>query len=236
MHKTEILPEIQEIIIRRRGQRHVHDSFDPERTALVVVDMQVAFMEPGSSQEVPVARDIVPTINRLAGALRDRGGTVAWVYNTFDDAMIDEWSSFFRGTYGNGLPEKVIDNLRAGAPGQALWPGLDVQDGDVMVEKNRFSAFLPGASDIEDQLRNRGVDTVLITGTLTNVCCESSARDAMMRNFHVVMISDGNATYTDSLHNASLNSMAITIADIMTADEVLDRLPADRATPDIAAE
>lgn len=236
MHKTALLPEVQELIVQRRGQLHVHDSFDPARTALVVVDMQVAFMAPDSPQEVPVAREIVPAINRLAGALRKQGGTVAWVYNTFDDAMIDDWSSFFRGTYGNGLPEKVIDNLRAGAPGQALWPDLDVQDGDAMVEKNRFSAFLPGSSDIEAQLKKRGVDTVLITGTLTNVCCESSARDAMMRNFHVVMISDGNATYTDSIHNASLNSMAITIADIMTTDEVIARLPAGAAVSAVAAE
>lgn len=236
MHKSELFPEVRDIIVQRRGQLHVHDSFDPARTALVVVDMQVAFMEPGSAQEVPVARDIVPNINRLAGALRDQGGAVAWVYNTFGDDMLEDWSSFFRGTYGNGLPEKVIDNLRAGAPGQALWPDLDVQDGDLMVEKNRFSAFLPGSSDIERQLKDRGIETVLITGTLTNVCCESSARDAMMRNFHVVMISDGNATYTDSIHNASLNSMAITIADIMTTDEVIDRLPEQQSAPAIAAE
>ena len=77
-----------------------------------------------------------------------------------------------------------------------LWPGLDVLLGDEMVPKYRFSAFLPGASDLPARLRARGFDTVLITGTVTNVCCESSARDAMMTNFRVVMVSDGNAAMT----------------------------------------
>jgi ureidoacrylate peracid hydrolase len=86
---------------------------------------------------------------------------------------------------------------------------------------------LPGASDIEAQLNRRGVDTVVITGTLTNVCCESSARDAMMRNFQVIMVPDGNATYNDTLHNASLTSLSIVFADLMTSDEVIQALGAD---------
>ena len=114
----------------------------------------------------------------------------------------------------------------AGAEGHPLWPELDVHDQDLQVAKNRFSAFLPGASDIEVQLRGRGIDTVAITGTLTNVCCESSARDAMMRNFHVIMLADGNATYTDAIHNASLTSMSIAFADIMTTEEVIEALGA----------
>jgi len=236
MHKTELLPEVVERIVQRRGQMHVHDAFDPARTALVVVDLQVAFMKEGLPSEVPMAREIVPTVNRLADALRTEGGTVVWVQNTFHPDMKTEWASFFAGTYGGPQADKVIENLVAGAPGHALWPDLDVQDGDLTILKNRFSAFLPGASDIEDRLRERGVDTIWVVGTLTNVCCESTARDAMMRNFHVVMISDGNATYTDSIHNASINSMAITFADIMTADEAIARLPGQAAATAVAAE
>jgi ureidoacrylate peracid hydrolase len=63
-----------------------------------------------------------------------------------------------------------------------------------------------------------------MTGTLTNVCCESSARDAMMRNFPVIMVPDGNATYNDVLHNARLSSLSITFADLMTTDEVIKAL------------
>jgi ureidoacrylate peracid hydrolase len=232
MHKTEIHPDAVARIMARRGKMHVHETIDAKRTALVVIDMQVAFLEPGAPSEVPMAREIVPAINRLADALRAAGGTVAWVYNTFTEKSYKEWSSFFGATYAGPFGRKVAENLFEGAPGHKLWPQMKTAPGDLWVEKNRFSAFLPGASDIEGRLRERGIDTVLITGTLTNNCCEASARDAMMRNFNVIMVSDGNATYTDAIHNASLTSMAITFADIMTTDEVIARLvPAANAAP-----
>jgi ureidoacrylate peracid hydrolase len=206
---------------------HVHDTLDPARTALVVVDMQTAFLKPGLPSEVTMAREIAPTINRLARAFRERGGVVVWVYNTFTEAIFEEWSSFLGGTYAPETARAVAEQLMEGAEGHPMWPEMDVRDEDVRVAKNRFSAFLPGASDIEEQLNRRGVDTVVITGTLTNVCCESSARDAMMRNFQVIMVPDGNATYNDALHNASLTSLSIVFADLMTSDEVIQALGAD---------
>ncbi len=226
MHKTELHPEIVEEILNKRGKLHVFDEIDPAKTALVVVDMQVAFVESGKPSEVSHAKDIVPNINRLAAGLRATGGTVVWIVSAFDENIATDWSSFIGGTYKKEHAERVVGQLREGADGHRLWPDMDRQLGDMTVTKNRFSAFLPGASDLAEQLRERGIENVLITGTLTNVCCESSARDAMMRNFNVVMVSDGNATYSDVLHNASLNSLAITFADIMTTDEVLQRLSA----------
>lgn len=224
MHKTELHPEIVEEILKKRGQLHVFDDIDAAKTALVVVDMQIAFIEGGKPSEVSHAKDIVPNINRLAEGLRETGGTVVWIISTFDENIATDWSSFVGGTYKKEHAEKVVAQLKEGADGHKLWPDMDRQPGDMTVSKNRFSAFLPGASGLAEQLRGRGVENVIITGTLTNVCCESSARDAMMRNFNVIMVSDGNATYSDVLHNASLNSLAITFADVMTTDEVLTRL------------
>jgi ureidoacrylate peracid hydrolase len=89
------------------------------------------------------------------------------------------------------------------------------------VEKNRFSAFIQGSSDLAQVLRSRGLDTVLITGTVTNVCCESTARDAMMLNFRTIMISDGNAAVTDEDHNASLCAFYLTFGDLMSTDAVI---------------
>lgn len=225
MHQTELHPDVVEIIKQKRGGKlHVHDTLDPARTALVVVDMQVAFLKPGLPSEVPMAREIVSTINRLARAFRASGGTVVWVYNTFTEDIFEQWSSFLGGTYAPEVARAVAGQLMEGAEGHPLWPEMEVHDEDVRVAKNRFSAFLPGASDIEAQLNRRGIDTVAITGTLTNVCCESSARDAMMRNFHVIMLPDANATYNDVLHNASLTTLSITFADLMTSEEVIKAL------------
>lgn len=224
MHKTELHPEVIELLLQRRGRLHFHETIDPARTALVVVDMQKAFVQSGKPSEVSHAQDIVPNINRLAAALRDAGGTVAWIITTFPETIADDWSSFIGGTYDKVHASRVAEQLYEGADGHALWPEMDRRDGDLTVAKNRFSAFLPGASDLAEILRARGVESVIITGTLTNVCCESSARDAMMRNFNVIMAGDGNATYSDVIHNASLNSMAITFADIMSTDEIIARL------------
>ena len=122
-HKTELHPDVVERILKRRGKMHVHDTIDPKRAALVSVDMQVAFLGEGLPSEVPMAREIVPTINRLAAAMRARGGTVAWVYSTFTPSIFEEWSSFFGGTYASPHGRKVAENLYKGAPGHKHWPG-----------------------------------------------------------------------------------------------------------------
>ncbi len=225
MHNSQLHPDVVAILLKRRGKMHVFDAIEPKRTALVVIDMQVAFLGQGRPSEVPMARAIVPGIERMAKELRAAGGTVVWVISTFTDAIFEDWSCFFGGTYNRDLSQRVVDNLKAGSEGHKLWPEFAPAPGDLWVDKNRFSAFLPGASDIEAQLRGRGIDTVMIAGTLTNVCCELSARDAMMRNFNVIFLADANATYNDTIHNASLNSMAITFCDVMTTDEAIARLP-----------
>jgi nicotinamidase-related amidase len=108
--------------------------------------------------------------------------------------------------------------------GHALWAELDARPEDAQIVKKRFSAFLPGSSDIAAYLRGRGIDTVLIGGTATNVCCESSARDAMMMNFKVVMVHDVLATYTDEEHNATLRTFYSIFGDVQTLDEVIASL------------
>ncbi len=70
---------------------------------------------------------------------------------------------------------------------------------------------------------------MIITGTVTNVCCESTARDAMMMNYKVVFVSDGNAAFTDAEHNATLGNMAMLFADVMTTDEVAAKLAGPRS-------
>jgi isochorismate hydrolase len=90
-----------------------------------------------------------------------------------------------------------------------------VKPEDEVVQKYRFSAFVQGSSDLPQRLRAQGYDTVLITGTVTNVCCESSARDAMMLNFKTIMVSDANAARTDAEHNATLGTFYATFGDVM---------------------
>jgi ureidoacrylate peracid hydrolase len=92
--------------------------------------------------------------------------------------------------------------------------------------KKRYSAFIQGSSDIDRQLREAGVDTVVIVGTLTNVCCESSARDAMMLNYRVLFVSDANAALSDAEHNATLATILRVFGDVATTEEVVTLLAA----------
>src|SRR5262249_39966867 len=120
----------------------------------------------------------------------------------------------------------MLAALTEGSEGAALWHGLDVRPGDERVTKRRFSALIQGSSDLDDRLRAAGIDTVIITGTATNVCCESTARDAFMLNYRTLVVSDGNATTTDEAHNASLNALFTRFADVFSTDEVVALLDA----------
>jgi len=211
-------------VIERRGVEHSFADLDPAHTALVVIDLQHAFMNDAVGfAAVPAARDIVPAVNRLAAIVRETGGGVFWIKMTHVERCFREWSV----AYELPTPEvraKRIAALSEGTLGHQLWPELDVKPEDEIVKKYRYSAFMPGTSDLPERLRARGFDTVLITGTVTNVCCESSARDANMTNFRTIMVSDGNAALSQEEHDASLTAFYNTFGDVMDTDMIITSL------------
>ena len=229
MNKVAIPRAVIDDVIRTRGREHVFDTLDPAKTALVVVDMQNAFMMKGVAHALcEQAIEIVPNINRLADAMRRTGGTVVWIQTAATPETLQSWSV---NVEMNG-PERTAErfaSLAPGCKGYELWEDLDAKPDDAFVQKTRFSAFIQGSSNLEAVLRARGIDTVLITGTVTNVCCESTARDAMMRNFRTVMVTDGNAATSDALHNASLIAFYLTFGDIMPTEMLIAALDADAA-------
>jgi ureidoacrylate peracid hydrolase len=219
------VPEgVMQRVIARTGTPHPHAELDPKRTALVVVDLQNAFMDDNIGHAVcPLARDIVPAVNRLASVVRGVGGGVFWIKNTFDERSALEWSHA-QEMLTPVARGRRIEAMSEGSKGQELWPELDVRPEDEIVRKYRFSAFMPGTCELPYRLRARGFDTVLITGTVTNVCCESSARDAMMTNFKTIMISDANAAMNMEEHNASLVAFYAIFGDVMDTEFVVQRL------------
>ncbi|MDP2356073.1 MAG: isochorismatase family cysteine hydrolase [Beijerinckiaceae bacterium] len=204
----------------RRGKLHWFDSFDPAATALVVIDMQETFCAPGSPAEVPASRDIVPAINNIARKLRALGGQVIYVLhaNTHAGARND-WALFFTHVVADDVRTRTMDSL---APGrQKVWRDLDHDARDLIVFKNRYSALISGSSNLERILRSMKIDTLLIAGTKTNVCCESTARDAMMLDFRTVMLSDCCAALSDDEHRATLETFIQQFGDVLTGDEAL---------------
>ncbi|HXP30910.1 MAG TPA: isochorismatase family cysteine hydrolase [Stellaceae bacterium] len=220
MHAVEIRREIVDRVVARRGRYHLFDRLDPRRTALAVIDMQSTFCQPGAPAEVPASRGIVGEINRLTAALRALDVPVIWILNANTTRRgRSDWEGFFNHFVADEVRARTLESL---APErQAVWPELLVAPGDITIVKNRYSALIPGASPLERILRSLGIDTILIGGTKTNVCCESTARDAMMMDFNVVMLSDCCAALSDEEHRATLEVVIQQFGDVMTGDEAV---------------
>jgi ureidoacrylate peracid hydrolase len=225
MHEVQVRQEIVDRVMARRGRYHWFDTLDPKRTALVVVDMQNTFCEPGSPAEVPVSRAIVAPINDLSSRLRRIGVPVVWVRHANTHAAgRSDWEIFFNHVVADEVRQRTIESL---APGrQTVWKELETHPSDITIIKNRYSALVAGSSSLERVLRNLGIDTLLIAGTKTNICCEATARDAMMLDFKVVMVSDCCAALSDDEHRATLETMIQQFGDVMTGAQVLERLQA----------
>ncbi len=229
MHKSAIDPDVMARIVERRGRLHLFDTIDGPRTAHVVVDLQNGFMASGQIAEIATAREIVPNVNRISAAVRAAGGLVVYLQNTFDAEAVAGWGAYFDYF---GTPERTARMIEAFTPGHFghdLYAELEVLPDDLKVWKRRYGAFVPGSSDLHALLQARGIDTLIVTGTATNVCCESTARDGMMLNYKILFVADGNATHSDATHNATLTALAHGFADIVTADEVVALLDTAQA-------
>lgn len=223
MHNVGIRQHIINRVMARRGKFHWFDRLDAQRTALVVVDMQSTFCEPGSPAEVAPSRGIIAPINSLTRQLRELGIPVIWVLHAnIHRRNKSDWELFFDHVVANDVRADTIESLMPGR--QAVWRDLHTDPEDLVIVKNRYSALTPGSSSLERVLRNLGIDTLLIAGTKTNICCESTARDAMMLDFKVALISDCCAALSDDEHQATLETFIQQFGDVLTADEAVRRL------------
>jgi nicotinamidase-related amidase len=197
--------------VSRRGRAHAYESLDPERTALVVVDLVPFFVE-----ESAYCRGIVPRVNRLAGELRAAGGSVCWVVPGGDGP-----SPVAREFFGERVAQTYATAGAAGPPRSRLWHGLDVDEADGAVEKSGPSAFFPGTCAAHHLLAERGVTTVVVVGTVTNVCVESTVRDASALGYRVILVADACAAVRDQDHNATLHVVYRSFGDVRSTDEVV---------------
>lgn len=209
--------------MKRRGRLQLFEDFEPCKTALVVIDMQNTFCDVGAPAEVPQSRGIVPNINALTPALRALGVPVIWVLHAnTNSGKRSDWSLFYNNIVAGNVRDRT---LQSNAPeNQAVYSGLEVSSNDMVIVKNRYSALIPGSSSLERVCRSFGIDSLLIAGTKTNICCESTARDAMMLDFKVTMLSDCCAALSDEEHRGALENIIQQFGNVMTSTEVVKRL------------
>jgi len=188
---------------------------DPRRAALIVIDMQNAFVAEGALLETPGARAMIPSLERLIRFAREQRIPIIWT------------QSDHRPPYGGLMLRKfpVIGEQRC------LWQGdssfemypqmLQPHEGEreYRIVKHKYDAFFE--TDLDAILRFHKVETVIITGTATNVCCESTARSAFMRDYQVAFPSDANATFDAAMHEATLKNIDLLFGRVMTIAELL---------------
>jgi ureidoacrylate peracid hydrolase len=222
MHKVAIPQSIIERGKKLRGGReHVFDTLDMSRVAHVIVDLQVGFCAAGAPIEVPATREIFGNVNAISRAVREAGGTNVFLRYTYDPAEKTPWTVWFQNYMSADQIETTQAVFSRGADNWQLMPDLEVRNGDLVIDKTRFSAMIPGTCHMDATLKARGIDTLIITGTLTNCCCESTARDALQMGYNVIFMTDANATLTDEEHNGTLLSMAAIFADVRDTPSLL---------------
>jgi biuret amidohydrolase len=158
-----------------------------DKTGLLIIDMTNAFLAQGAPVMVPNGTGIIPGLKKLMGLARSKGIRIIYTTQSYHkdgaDLGIDP-------LFHPGMEKR--NELREGSTDVEFYKDIVPEASDTIIVKPRFSAFI--GTELELILRSQGIDTLIIGGVLTNVCCESTAREARMRDFKVIFLSDGTAT------------------------------------------
>jgi biuret amidohydrolase len=193
----------------------------PEKMALVNVDMQNCFVE-NSPIAAPDGLTVLERINRLATVCRQHG---ICVIHTSHVLRPDGSNLGVMAKIGPPITEGILNK---GAASSELHPGVQVRDTDILLDKPRFGALY--GTDLELILRGRGIDTIIVTGIATNICCETTAREANARDFRVFFLSDGTATFgiddlsADDIQKATCTTLGRIFAEVLTVEEMINKI------------
>jgi ureidoacrylate peracid hydrolase len=187
-------------------------SLNLEKSALLVIDMQEFFLDPRSPTFTCGGLAILPAIKRLIESFREKRRPVIYTKHVhhpdhLDSGIMGWW---WKGMCIEGSPESEIHREIVPLPAEKV------------VLKHRYSAFYN--TDLETVLRCLGIEDLVITGVMTNLCCESTARDAYFRDYRVFFLADGTGSITEELHLASLLGLAFGFAYVTTADRIMEDL------------
>jgi len=213
-HPSGIPEKIVRKVVARRGRLHAFENIDAGRTALVVIDLDTATVDASDEWQLLIRR-----VNELAAVVRGSGGVVAWVMS-----HMPVMPKHFAAILGLDLATKYFNDGQPNGAGTKLWPELHTTAPDVVAIKSGASAFFPGKCNLKEQLDPLGIDTLLIAGAVTNICCESSARDAAELDYKVIMVSDALSGHAHGLHEATLATFYRIFGDVRLSSEIIELL------------
>ena len=174
---------------------------EPKTCAILIIDMQNAFVAPGAVFETPGARDMVPRLTELVDFARKKFLVIA------NQRIL--WPGDVSFNFYANMPQPHESEL------------------EHIIVKHKYDAFFE--TPLDAVLRFHKVDTVIISGTATNACCESTARSAFMRDYNVIFLSDLTATFDAAMHEATLRNVALLFGRVMTTAELLNELSGSEA-------
>jgi ureidoacrylate peracid hydrolase len=200
---------------------------EPGRTALVVVDMQRGFLDPGEAMEVPPARESVPAIQGLLSLFRDKRLPVVFtefVYSESVPVLIGSLHPEHRpaapgAPRGFGLPSS---SCLEGTPSAETVPALAPRPGEIVVRKRGYDAF--AGTQLDTALRARNVTSLVVTGTMTDICVLATVTAALHREYRVTVVEDGVATLWPEIQRAALDIIGRAYGRIATGKEVADQI------------
>jgi nicotinamidase-related amidase len=185
---------------------------EPAKSALLVVDMQRFFLDADSPTFTCGGVAILPTVKRVVGAFRGAGRPVIFTRHVHHP---DDLDSGIMGWWWEG---KCLEGSRE----SEIHPELAPMSSEKVVLKHRYSAFYN--TDLETVLRCLKVEDLVVTGVMTNLCCESTARDAYYRDFRVFVPADGTGAIDEEMHLASLLNLSYGFAFVTTSDKIMTQL------------
>jgi ureidoacrylate peracid hydrolase len=204
-------------------------ALEPGRTALLVVDMQRGFLDPGEALEVPAARDIVPTLQALLACFRSKGLPVIFtefVYSERIPLLVGELHPEHKpappaARTGFGLPSS---NCLEGSPSASTVVALAPGPGELVVRKHWYDAF--AGTPLDGALRARGVTSLVLAGTLTDICVLATVVGAFNREYRITVVEDGVATLWPQIQRATLDIIGRAYGRVVSSKEIIDQVTA----------
>jgi isochorismate hydrolase len=208
--KENLRAKAKEMLEKYKKFRSYHDiELLPEKSALMIIDMQKYFLEPTSHAYIPSAETILPGVKKLISLYEEKKLPVIFTLhsNTKKNA----------GIMGKWWPDLLIE----GSPESQLPESLE-SSGGIRIEKHQYDAFYD--TNLEEILHEKNIGQLVICGVMTNICCETTARSAFVRGFEVFFTIDGTATYSEEHHMATLMNLSYACAIPVLLDEIFARL------------
>jgi isochorismate hydrolase len=196
--------DLEKTLKELKPYRERRARIDPKHSALLVIDLQNYFRQ--------IVQPVLGNIQNIIQFCRQKNIPVIFTQHGHTDAASDG------GVLGEWWGQVILH----GTEDWKFIPEMKIEAKDMVLQKKRYSAFFE--TDLEKFLRSKGIKDLIISGVMTNLCCETTARDAFMRDYRVFFLIDGTATGKDDHHLATLRNLGYGFAYLMTCDELIMNL------------